>query len=135
VAQARAQFGYDTLESLELEVSPECEGSGSNWEKRIMFNDIMTRGVDVEGTIISKITLAAMEDSGWYTPNYDEGANITWGRNAGSNFFNEKCVSNGEPNFSEFCTDFGNHSSCDISHTQVGRCNLKQYNFDHAPPT
>ena len=89
-----------------------------------MFNDIMTRGVDIEGTIISDITLAAMEDSGWYNVNYNEGSNITWGRNQGAGFFHEKCLTNGEPNFEEFCNDFGNHSKCDINHTQVGRCNL-----------
>ena len=72
-----------------------------------MFNDIMTRGADIEGTIISKITLAAMEDSGWYTPCYEFGSHITWGRNQGETFFTEKCVNDYGPNFKEFCNDFG----------------------------
>ena len=36
-----------------------------------MYNDVMTRGIDVEGTIYSKITLAAMGDTGWYTVDLD----------------------------------------------------------------
>jgi hypothetical protein len=87
-----------------------------------MFNDIMTRGVDIEGSIISTITMGAMVDSGWYSTS--TGTLPSWGRAKGADFFHNKCLTNGEPNFEEFCNDFGNHSSCDITHTSVGRCNL-----------
>lgn len=72
-----------------------------------MFNDIMTRGVDADGSIISSITLAALEDSGWYETDYTYGSSVSWGKNAGESFFTEKCVSSNEPNFPEFCNDFG----------------------------
>jgi hypothetical protein len=32
-----------------------------------MLNDVMTSGLDVETSTISKITLKAIEDTGWYT--------------------------------------------------------------------
>lgn len=99
-----------------------------------MFNDIMTRGVDVEGTIISKITWAALYDTGWYATSLRLGTLPTWGYSAGKDFFHKKCVSDNEPNFSEFCNDFGQHSACDITHTQVGRCNLQQFDYNHVPP-
>jgi hypothetical protein len=60
VAQAALEFGYPELEYLELDVGGNVLVPGSNWEKRVMANDVMTRGFDVEGTIYSLITLKAM---------------------------------------------------------------------------
>jgi hypothetical protein len=57
-----------------------------------MANDIMTRGWDVDGTTISKITLAAMEDTGWYDAVLSEGQSISFGYTQGDSFFNDKCV-------------------------------------------
>lgn len=133
VAQANTEFGT-TLQFVELEIAANGTRPGSNWEKRIMYNDVMTRGVDIEGTIYSKITLAAMGDTGWYTVDLTKGQEIAWGRGKGDAFFESKCVMGGCEQFEEFCSDFGQEVSCDVSHTHVGRCNLVQYDHYHMPP-
>ena len=43
----------------------------SHWEERIFNNEVMTSNSDSENPVISRITLALFEDSGWYRPNYD----------------------------------------------------------------
>jgi hypothetical protein len=92
VKQARLEFGDEELKWVELEDGSNTVNAGSNWEKRNMLNDVMTRGCDVETTIYSKITLKAMEDTGWYTADLAKGQSIAWGYKAGPDFFQEKCV-------------------------------------------
>lgn len=43
--------------------------AGSHWESRMVYNDLMA-GYAMEDTKISRITLALLEDMGWYRPTY-----------------------------------------------------------------
>jgi hypothetical protein len=134
LAQAQAEFDYAGLEALELDIGSSYSMAGSNWEKRIMANDILTRGNDIEGTIISQITLEAMADSGWYDATPGSGTKISWGYNDGEDFINNKCIDNGKAVFDEFCDNMGRYSACDNSHTHIGTCNLKNFGGYEMPP-
>jgi len=51
-------------------------GRNSHWETRIMRDDAMSYGGKAN---ISPITLAAMEDLGWYLANYSAAECMLWG--------------------------------------------------------
>ncbi|KAK6918026.1 Peptidase M8, leishmanolysin [Dillenia turbinata] len=51
---------------------------GSHWEKRLLMNEIMIGSVDTR-SVVSKMTLALLEDSGWYKANYSIADCLDWG--------------------------------------------------------
>ncbi|KAE9588445.1 putative leishmanolysin [Lupinus albus] len=75
---------------LELEDGGGRGTSGSHWEKRLMMNEIMTGSVDTR-SVVSKMTLALLEDSGWYKANYSMADCLDWGRNQGTEFVTSPC--------------------------------------------
>ncbi|KAK7199299.1 major surface protease gp63 [Novymonas esmeraldas] len=127
VAQARAHFGCSTQTFLELE---DMGGEGtklSHWKRRSMKDDLMA-GITVAG-IYSAITIAAMEDTGFYKGNYSMAEPMMYGRNAGCGLLTEKCVLNGVSRFpAMFC---GSASAtklvCTSDRLSVGDCNLVNY--------
>jgi len=64
--------------------------AGSHWEKRLLMNEIMTGSVDTR-SVVSKMTLALLEDSGWYKANYSMADQLDWGRNQGTEFVTSPC--------------------------------------------
>ncbi len=52
---------------------------GSHWDRRIMDGDIMSPVSTAGAAVISPVTLALFEDSGWYTPNYTVAASYAKG--------------------------------------------------------
>ncbi|KAK6115839.1 hypothetical protein DH2020_008108 [Rehmannia glutinosa] len=68
----------------------ELEDGGSHWEKRLLMNEIMTGSVDTR-SVVSKMTLALLEDSGWYRANYSMADRLDWGRNQGTEFVTFPC--------------------------------------------
>ena len=128
LAQAKLEFGCEELEGIELEYSGNPDVAGSNWEKRIMYNDIMSQGLEFEPTLYSKITLHAMEDTGWYTADITYGQGIIWGKDRGCEFHTDRCVENKIPNFeAEFCNTFNSFSQCDVGHLNKGVCGITKY--------
>lgn len=104
---ARNMFGCQSLNGAELEsgewqlfgsdtdeISPgEC--LGDHWERRLFRTDILNPIVDdvPYSLYISSLTLAYFADSGWYKVDTHRIApSSIWGRNAGCNFVNQKCV-------------------------------------------
>ncbi|BAT82728.1 hypothetical protein LR48_Vigan01g333400 [Vigna angularis] len=75
---------------LELEDGGGRGTSGSHWEKRLLMNEIMTGSVDTR-SVVSKMTLALLEDSGWYKANYSMADQLDWGRNQGTEFVTSPC--------------------------------------------
>ncbi|XP_061370658.1 uncharacterized protein LOC133313319 isoform X2 [Gastrolobium bilobum] len=75
---------------LELEDGGGRGTSGSHWEKRLLMNEIMTGSVDTR-SVVSKMTLALLEDSGWYMANYSMADSLDWGRNQGTEFVTSPC--------------------------------------------
>lgn len=75
---------------LELEDGGGRGTSGSHWEKRLLMNEIMTGSVDTR-SVVSKMTLALLEDSGWYKANYSMADRLDWGRNQGTQFVTSPC--------------------------------------------
>ncbi|ELR15262.1 leishmanolysin, putative [Acanthamoeba castellanii str. Neff] len=130
---AREFFGCPNLNGVELEDQGGQGTAGSHWEKRILNQDFMT-GVGVYGDYAAKsaVTLAAMEDSGWYRANYSAAETLYWGAGAGCEFTTEACLSLPGPTTpfsSYFCTDTS-RLSCTPGRLARGNCNLATYTQD-----
>ena len=125
---ARKHFGCDSIEGIEIE-SQGGEGSaGSHWEARTMLGDFMISTVYPE-FVLSDITLAFLEDSGWYKINYYTGGLFTFGKNQGCNFLNKPCYEKGGTKFpNDFCNPDKNQ--CFEGHRDKGQCALFTYAQD-----
>ncbi|KAK7200723.1 major surface protease gp63 [Novymonas esmeraldas] len=133
VAQARAHFGCEEQTFLELE---DMGGEGtelSHWKRRSMKDDLMA-GTTVAG-IYSAITIAAMEDTGFYKGNYSMAEPMMYGHNAGCGLLTDKCVINGSSQFpSMFCGSANaTNMVCASDRLSVGDCNLVNYDLPLPP--
>ncbi|KAF3556911.1 hypothetical protein F2Q69_00012693, partial [Brassica cretica] len=92
VLHSRHHYGAfsQNFSGLELEDGGGRGTSGSHWEKRLLMNEIMTGSVDTR-SVVSKMTLALLEDSGWYKANYSMADRLDWGRNQGTQFVTSPC--------------------------------------------
>ncbi|XP_077284590.1 leishmanolysin-like peptidase, invadolysin isoform X2 [Arctopsyche grandis] len=90
VKEVREHFGCPTLEGAELE-DQGGEGTAlTHWEKRIMENEAMT-GTHTQNPVFSRITLALMEDTGWYRADYANAKPLAWGKGLGCEFATKSC--------------------------------------------
>lgn len=75
--EAKAYFNCTNITSIPLVLN----GSTYNWFPTVLFYDIMSDYVGNEGVErkLSRMTLALLEDSGWYTVNYTASQSSGWG--------------------------------------------------------
>lgn len=48
-------------------------------------------GTHTQSPVFSRITLALMEDSGWYKVNYSMASPLNWGKGLGCDFVKKSC--------------------------------------------
>ncbi|VDK34647.1 unnamed protein product [Taenia asiatica] len=89
---ARGYFSCPHLEGVELENQGGIGVSLSHWEMRILGNELMT-ATYTNVFRLSNLTLAFLEDTGWYLPNYSLAEHLAWGANRGCIFSTESCYS------------------------------------------
>ena len=125
--KARLHFGCNSIDGIPLENYGGLGSSGSHWESRYMLGDYMI-ATDYPEIVISDITLAVFEDSGYYKVNYYTGGLFRFGKGEGCNFFNEKCVQNKGTLFAnEFCIK-SQEPFCSSGHLTKGHCYMVKYN-------
>jgi len=123
LSTARKHFGCSNLQGVELEDQGGSGTAGNHWESRMMLGDFMI-GESYPENVISEITLALFEDSGWYKVNYYTGGLFRYGKNKGCDFVQKKCINNQQSSFpNEFCI-VGGASMCFASRTSKGFCDL-----------
>ncbi|XP_046600078.1 leishmanolysin-like peptidase isoform X1 [Neodiprion lecontei] len=153
--EVRRHFNCDKLEGAELEDQGEDGTALTHWEKRVFENEAMT-GTHTQNPVYSRITLALMEDTGWYSANYSMAQELGWGRNLGCNFAMKSCkewISTKLSHFPDkkgksihpFCNKVKRdplHTECTDDRSSVALCNLiehprplpkKYQNFDSIP--
>lgn len=87
---AQTYFGCsDDLawDGLPLMGMPEI-GRNSHWETRVLRDDVMSYGGQA---LVSPITLAAMEDLGFYLANYSAANCMSWGYKQGCAYVRSRC--------------------------------------------
>lgn len=92
VEEVRRHFNCSELEGAELE-DQGGEGTAlTHWEKRVFEAEAMS-GTHSSRPVFSRITLALMEDTGWYKANYEMASDLSWGKNLGCDFVMKSCKS------------------------------------------
>lgn len=154
VEEVRKHFNCSDLEGAELEDQGEDGTALTHWEKRVFENEAMT-GTHTQNPVYSRITLALMEDTGWYKANYSMAQTLNWGKNLGCEFSMKSCKEwmdtrrhMGRPIY-PFCNKVKQdplETECTEDRSSVSLCNLVPHleklprvyqNFDvipHIPP-
>ena len=70
------------MTGAELEDQGEEGTALTHWEKRLFENEAMTGTVNTAKPVYTRLTMALLEDSGWYYPDYSRGL---------GSFFSERC--------------------------------------------
>ncbi|KAI0207674.1 Leishmanolysin-like peptidase [Lamellibrachia satsuma] len=135
VEEVRKHFACPTLEGAELENQGTLGTALTHWEKRVFENEAMT-GSFTQHPVISRVTLALMEDTGWYQANYDFAEELTWGRGLGCDFVKWSCLewmqtraASGAPIY-PFCDRVRSspiRTECSPNQDSVAVCNLVEY--------
>lgn len=127
VAAARAHFGCSSIRFVELEDEGGSGVEKMHWERRNAKDDLMSSIVGAG--YYTAMTLAVMQDLGYYTVNFNKAEIMPWGRNAGCDFLNEKCVKAGVSQFpSMFCTEHLPQHYCTSDRRAVGYCAMENFN-------
>ncbi|CAG9855098.1 unnamed protein product [Phyllotreta striolata] len=133
--EARSYFNCSELEGAELEDQGEDGTALTHWEKRVFENEAMT-GTHTQNPIISRITLALLEDTGWYIANYSMAEDMSWGKNLGCDFVLKSCkewITNKAARGSSihpFCNKVKRdplQTECTDDRTSVALCNLVEH--------
>ena len=127
--KAKEYFGCDNLPfpGIPLENQGGTGSARSHWEGRYMFGEYMNMEI-LQEQAISDITLALLEDTGFYKVNYFTGGLFKFGKNKGCDFLSKKCIENEKATFDEFC-DVPNEPKCTASRTSKSKCDLESYSF------
>lgn len=149
-AMARNQFGCQELKGARLENQPTNRKSctGAHWDERLFYTELLSPVISaVESSLLSPLTIALMEDTGWYQVNYTSIflQNSPYGFGAGCPFVYDDCIdkeSDRVPeNFKPYFCDSVNHiiagridtfadTFCDPSHSHIAYCDLFDINSD-----
>ena len=126
LAKAKLHFGCENMNGLRLENQGGQGSIGSHWDARFMQGELMI-SEDYSEVVLSDMTLAFLEDLGYYQINYYTGGLFRFGKNQGCSFLKKQCVYGEGTLFpNEFCFE-PNKAFCTGSHTSKGFCYMAQY--------
>lgn len=143
----RNHFNCDRMKGARLENQPTGNDCfGSHWDEMLHYTEIMSAVFSQSVNILSPLTLAYLEDSGWYRANYEsEYVQISmFGHGAGCDFIETNCIDsygNVPEVFEEqFCNTpisissaglietASSKQTCDPSHVQKTYCDFVNTN-------
>lgn len=130
----RNHFDCQILHGARLSQTDSSSCFGDFFDPRYHFDDNLTPsgGSADMAYSLSPLTLALLEDSGWYRVNFEKSTVPLFGRGAGCGFVEGNCVGPSEaklPDYSQgyFCNDRGSQilgqpSGCDYTHNHKADC-------------
>jgi len=117
-ANLRSFFGCSTLKGAYMENTGSSATAGSHFERRMFAFEAMTSGLIYQQSY-SQFSLAMLEGSGWYVPDYDYADGYWFGQGQGCNFLTKTCSTiNSE--YSDLCTSTAR--SCTVPGRGGGTC-------------
>ena len=131
---ARNYFNCPSLDGVEIDDFTSLDGNDNiHWHGRILLGDYMIADIYYMDQAISEITLALLEDLGWYQVNYYTGGLMKFGKNKGCNFINNDCIQGSSNPYglkssfqTEFCSNiYGNgfvYGTCSSGRQSMGYC-------------
>ena len=128
-------FNCPGITGARLENTPTNHGNcfGTHWEDRLFHSDYLTAIRGPTRQHLTPLTLALLEDSGWYRPDYSASSVPPFGHGAGCDFVYGDCVVDGKvPTYasSYFCDEPLTPEAplrCDSGHDFIARCDLVNY--------
>ncbi|XP_068584239.1 ciliated left-right organizer metallopeptidase [Cebidichthys violaceus] len=91
----------------------------SHWESRVLQGSVMAAVLGDPTTVrIDPVTLAALQDTGWYTVDLSRAQSLVWGDGEGAMFGSLSACQNKSSSF--FCT--GSRFGCHYLHLHKGEC-------------
>ena len=129
-AAVREQFDCDSLIGGELEEYGGQGTAGSHWEKRAFNVEVMTGTSAGARFVYSPISLALLEDTGWYSPDYAQANVLLWGRNEGCSFAGGECSEWPEEYFCDHLPSTADGVGCSWDGAATGYCDLNAYTQD-----
>lgn len=104
---AQKYFNCNSIIGIPLITKKYDNSISTHWNSRYMLGDIMIEMIYAD-MVLSEITLAVLESTGWYEVNYFTGGLFRFGKNAGCDFIDKACLKYGHTDFTnEFCTKKG----------------------------
>ncbi|KAK7909623.1 hypothetical protein WMY93_014307 [Mugilogobius chulae] len=98
-------------------------GISSHWESRLMQGSIMTAVLGDPSTVrIDPVTLAALQDTGWYTADLKRAQLLIWGEGQGNRFGSPSTCKHDS---AFFCS--GSGFGCHYLHLHKGQCQSDPY--------
>eukprot|EP00238_Polyblepharides_amylifera_P011301 CAMPEP_0196595724 /NCGR_PEP_ID=MMETSP1081-20130531/82121_1 /TAXON_ID=36882 /ORGANISM="Pyramimonas amylifera, Strain CCMP720" /LENGTH=546 /DNA_ID=CAMNT_0041920409 /DNA_START=207 /DNA_END=1848 /DNA_ORIENTATION=- len=126
-AAAREHFGCDSLQGAELESAGTDMTAGNHWENRVFEDEVMTGDLSVvRSHVLSNLTLALFEDSGWYVVDYAKASARPFGLGAGCGFTDSKCSTPVDSVYKPYYCDAPDAIACSWDHKSTAYC----ANFD-----
>jgi hypothetical protein len=116
LTRLRKFFGCSTLKGAYMENTGSSGTYGSHFERRQFAFEIMTSGL-INQMQMSEFSLALLESTGWYVPDYSYADEFHFGKGQGCNFLTGSCSSS---SFSEWCS--GSARSCTNTGRGGGTC-------------
>ena len=97
-------YGCSSLPGMYMENDGGDGTSGSHFERKLYLYETMCSG-GMYGRRVSEFSLALLEGSGWYVPNYDYAEPFFFGQGQGCNFVT--ATSSSASKYDEYCTQSG----------------------------
>ncbi|XP_062239668.1 ciliated left-right organizer metallopeptidase [Platichthys flesus] len=98
--------------------------ASSHWEARVLRGSIMAAELEDPATVrIDPVTLAALQDTGWYRVELSRAQSLVWGDGEGASFGSLSTCQHNSSSF--FCT--GSGLGCHFLHLHKGECQTDPY--------
>lgn len=143
---ARNQFNCQELNGAQLENQPTGENSctGDHWDERMYYPEALSGVISPTTNVLSPLTLALLEDSGWYRANYTKSGVSPWGHGVGCDFVSSPCLVGGGngrdgsvPSYAQgyFCNKASSRG-CSPSYSHKMACTVIDYSLrgQYTPP-
>ncbi|KPA78759.1 putative mitochondrial leishmanolysin-like protein [Leptomonas pyrrhocoris] len=129
-AAAKAHYGLsdgNLFYGLELEDEGASGTALSHWKRRSSKDELMAAVLNLAR--YSRLSLAAMEDLGFYKAVYENAEALPYGYGAGIDMFSKACLTAGATNVPSVFCDVKNSfvQVCAADRLRVGRCSVTYY--------
>ena len=132
--KARKHYNCTRMQGVPVEYNGGEGTVGAHWAKRYLNTEYMI-GDSYGENQISEITLALLQDSGWYKVDYTQANLFIWGKNAGCSFFDKPCFDR-KTEISNFPHDFCQALDQEVcSNQNIFRAVCKTTEFEKALPS
>lgn len=88
----KQHFGCADAPGAALERTGGDGTAGSHWEDSFFRFELMTGRIKKQRTVLSGLTLALLEDTGWYRTQPEQAEILHWGKGSGCTLFAERCL-------------------------------------------